>query len=136
MILRASCGLNYEEFVEFLNVIAKQRMWTITKKVIDTASEESDLNNKSSVFEDWRNAINILEREGQQSLTDYCRYDLVKVRECLMSLKDEHSFNELQNKDLQIRVDDLLQEIHTTLESERKRTTAFSDDSIDHISCK
>lgn len=136
MILRASCGLNYEEFVEFLNVIAKQRMWTITKKVIDTASEESDLNNKSSVFEDWRNAINILEREGQQSLTDYCRYDLVKVRECLISLKDEHSFNELQNKDLQIRVDDLLQEIHTTLESERKRTTAFSDDSIDHISCK
>lgn len=124
MILRASCGINYEEFVEFLNVIAKQRIWTITEHAVATDSKETKLDNKtslkrtefnSSVFQDWSSAINILEGQEQQSLIDYCSYDLVKVKECLISLKDEHSFNELQNKDLQIRVDDLLQELHTTL---------------------
>ena len=126
MILRASCGINYEEFVEFLNVIAKERIWTITGQAVATDSKETKLDNKtslkrtefnSSVFQDWSSAMNILEGREQQSLIDYCRYDLVKVKECLISLKDEHSFKELQNKDLQIRVDDLLQEMHTTLTS-------------------
>ena len=58
-----------------------------------------------------------LEGQEQQLLIDYCRYDLVKVEECLMSLKDESSFIELQNNDLQILVAKLLQIIHTTLES-------------------
>ncbi|KAL9958455.1 hypothetical protein ACROYT_G035470 [Oculina patagonica] len=131
VILRASCGINYEEFLEFLNVIAKQRILTITgKPVMDTASEETNSNNKtsltrtefkSSVFQDWSSTINILEGQEHKSLIDYCRYDLEKVQECLISLKDEHPFNELQNKDLQIRVNNLLQEIHTTPENERTR---------------
>lgn len=126
VMLRASCGINYEEFVEFLDVIAKQRICNIREKVIDATSVEKNLNNqtslsrtdfKSSVFQDWSSSM--VEGQGQLLLIDYCRHDLVKVKECLISLKGEHSFNELQNKDLQIRIDELLQEIHTTLENKQ-----------------
>ena len=57
-----------------------------------------------------------LEGQEQQLLIDYCRYDLVKVKECLMSLKDQNLFIKLQNNSLQILVDELLREIHTALE--------------------
>ena len=126
VVLRASCGMNYEEFVEFLDVIANPRIRTITGKVVDEANQDRHLDSKtshtkikskSSVFQVWSASMKILEGQEQQLLIDYCRYDLVKVKECLMSLKDENSFIELQNKDLQILVDKLLQEIHTALES-------------------
>lgn len=126
VILRASCGMNYEEFVEFLDVIAKERIRTITGKVVDEANQEKHLDtkksqtrteSKSSVFQVWSASMKTLEGQGLQLLMNYCRYDLVKVKECLTSLKDENSFIELQNKDLQILVDELLQEIHTALES-------------------
>jgi len=117
--------LNYEEFVEFLDVIAKPRIRTITRKVVDEANRDKHLHSKkchskteskSTVFQDWSASMKTLERQEQQLLTDYCRYDLDKVKECLMSLKNQTSFIELQNKDLQILVDDLLRKIHTAVE--------------------
>jgi len=125
VVLRASCGLNYEEFVEFLDVIANPRIRTITGKVMDETNQDKHLDSKnchsetesnSAVFQDWSASMKTLERQEQQLLIDYCRYDLDKVKECLMSLKNQTSFMELQNKDLQILVDELLREIHTALE--------------------
>jgi len=125
VVLRASCGLNYEEFVEFLDVIASPRIRTITGKVVDEGNQDKHLDSKkshskteskSSVFQDWSASMKTLEEQEQQLLIDYCRYDLVKVKECLMSLKDETSFIKLQNKHLQIVVDELLREIHAALD--------------------
>ena len=125
VVLRASCGLNYEEFVEFLDVIANPRIQSITVKVMDEANQDKHLDSKTSqskteskgsVFQVWSASMKTLEGQEQQLLIDYCRYDLVKVKECLVSLKDENSFIKLQNKNLQILVEELLQEIHAALQ--------------------
>ena len=126
MILRASCGINYEEFIEFLDVITRQRMCCLTEKTVDSRSEQKDHQQKSlartgfesSVFQDWKKSIDALEGEQQCALTNYCRYDLMKIRQCLVSLKDEQSFTDLENGDLQIKLDQLLQNIDTTLEKD------------------
>ena len=116
--------------MDFLAVIVKQRIWSMREKVYDAATSESkiidsetSLTNKylkNLVFHDWSSSIFTLERQEQLVLMDYCRYDLVKAKECLISLKDEHSFIEMQNRDLQLRVDELLQEISTTLENNKQ----------------
>lgn len=120
VVLRASCGLNYEEFVEFLNVIANPRIQTITVKVMSEANQDKHLDSKTSqskteskgsVFQVWSASMKTLEGQEGQLLIDYCRYDLLKVKECLMSLKDQNSFTKLQNNNLQILVEELLREI-------------------------
>ena len=125
VVLRASCGLNYEEFVEFLDVIANPRIRTITGEVMDEANQDKHLeskksrsqtDSKGSVFQVWSASMKTLEDQEQQLLIDYCRYDLVKVTECLVSLKDQNSFIKLQNSNLQILVEELLREIHTALQ--------------------
>jgi len=112
--------------VELLNVIANPRIQTITGKDVNGVDYDKHLDRKtshtktqcnSSVFHVWSASMKTLEGQEQKLLIDYCRYDLVKVEECLMSLKDESSFIELQNNDLQILVAKLLQIIHTALES-------------------
>lgn len=112
--------MNYEEFVEFLNVIANPRIQTITVKVmseanqdrhLDSKTSQSKTESKSSVFQVWSASMKTLEGQEEQLLIDYCRYDLLKVKECLMSLKDQNSFTKLQNNNLQILVEELLREI-------------------------
>ena len=124
VVLRASCGLNYKEFLEFLVVIANPRIRTITGKDVDEANQDKHLDSKkshakteskSSAFQVWSASMKTLEGQKQQLLIDYCRYDLVNVKECLMSLKDQKLFIKLPNNNLQILVDELLREIHTAL---------------------
>ena len=131
MILRASCGINYEEFVEFLGLIARQRLRTIQEKETGTPRELKDMDSEArstetgseiSVFQDWSRSIRFLEEQEQCSLMNYCRYDLIKVKECLVNLKDEHSFIEMQSRDLQLRIDALLQDISVTLENASGRS--------------
>ena len=125
VVLRASCGLNYEEFLEFLDVIANPRIRTVTGKVMDEANQDKHLESRnsrsqtesnSSVFQVWSASMKTLEGQEQQLLIDYCRYDLLKVKQCLVSLKDQNSFIKLQNNNLQILVEELLREIHTALQ--------------------
>ena len=127
MILRASCGINYEEFVEFLDSIAKQRIGIVKGKKTVTPRELKDMDSEAcltekgseiSVFQDWSRSICILEEQEQCSLMNYCRYDLVKVKECLTNLTDEHSLIEMQNRDLQLRVDALLRDISVALDND------------------
>lgn len=131
VILRASCGINYEEFVEFLDLIARQRLRTIQEKETGTPRELKDMDSEArstetgseiSVFQDWSRSIRFLEEQEQCSLMNYCRYDLIKVKECLVNLKDEHSFIEMQSRDLQLRIDALLQDISVTLENASGRS--------------
>lgn len=127
VILRASCGINYEEFVEFLDSIAKQRIGIVKGKKTVTPRELKDMDSEAcltekgseiSVFQDWSRSICILEEQEQCSLMNYCRYDLVKVKECLANLTDEHSLIEMQNRDLQLRVDALLRDISVALDND------------------
>lgn len=131
VILRASCGINYEEFVEFLGLIARQRLRTIQEKETGTPRELKDMDSEArstetgseiSVFQDWSRSIRFLEEQEQCSLMNYCRYDLIKVKECLVNLKDEPSFIEMQSRDLQLRIDALLQDISVTLENASGRS--------------
>ncbi|PFX23269.1 JmjC domain-containing protein 4 [Stylophora pistillata] len=127
VILRASCGINYEEFVEFLDSIAKQRIGIVKGKKTVTPRELKDMDSEAcltekgseiSVFQDWSRSICILEEQEQCSLMNYCRYDLVKVKECITNLTDEHSLIEMQNRDLQLRVDALLRDISVALDND------------------
>lgn len=131
MILRASCGINYEEFVEFLDLIARQRLRTIQEKKTGTPRELKDMDSQArstetgseiSVYQDWSRSIRFLEEQERCSVMNYCRYDLIKVKECLVNLKDEHSFIEMQSTDLQLRIDALLQDISVTLENASGRS--------------
>lgn len=121
MILRASCGINYKEFVDFLHVIASRRICALTQRNVvfsqrDTDDEKSGLvlarpDFESFVFQDWKKSVEI--RDGQEHRTwiEYCRYDLHKIKECLVCVKDDQSFIDLQNVDLQSRVHKLLHDI-------------------------
>ena len=68
----------------------------------------------SSVFQDWKKSIEVLD-EKQRTVTDYCRYDLTKIKECIVRLQRDQSFVDLQNDDLQITLDKLLYDIDTHL---------------------
>ena len=69
----------------------------------------------SSVFQDWKNSVKSFEEQEQRTLKDYCRYDLIKIKECLVNVKSDHSFMELQNEDLHLRLDKLLNDIDNCL---------------------
>jgi len=128
VILRASCGMSYAEFIEFLDVIAKERMCTFTEKAVGTGSVENNSTQKSSlkrtefessVFQDWKKTIGILETQEQRTVKDYCRYDLMKIKECLITLKDNQSFRDLQSEDLHCKVTELLHDINTTMNNKQ-----------------
>ena len=53
--------------------------------------------------------------QEQRTLKDYCRYDVIKIKECLVKVKSDHSFMELQNEDLRLRLDKLLNVIDNCL---------------------
>ena len=102
-------------------------MRTITAKALDSSGKEKDFGQKScstetefgsAVFQDWK--MSVLSSEGQEgrTLIDYCRYDLVKIKECVVSVRDDRSFSDLQNEDLQLRLSKLLQDIDTILKKQ------------------
>ena len=99
-------------------------MLTITAKALDSSGKEKNVGQKSSltetefessVFQHWKMSVLSLEGQEGRTLMDYCRYDLVKINECLVSIRDDQSFSDLQNEDLQLRLGKLLQDIDTTL---------------------
>ena len=120
MILKASCGINYDEFIEFLDVIARRRLDALTQRTVDSSQQE-DNNEKrtllaepefeSYVFEDWKNSVDVLDENQERTWADYCRYDLSKIKECLIGVKNDQSFNDLENLELRSRVDKLLLDI-------------------------
>ena len=55
------------------------------------------------------------EGQEQRTVKDYCRYDLVKIKECIVNAKSDHSFMELQNEDLHLKLDKLLNDIDKCL---------------------
>jgi len=120
--------MSYAEFIEFLDVIAKERMCTFTEKAVGTGSVENNSTQKSSlkrtefessVFQDWKKTIGILETQEQRTVKDYCRYDLMKIKECLITLKDNQSFRDLQSEDLHCKVTELLHDINTTMNNKQ-----------------
>lgn len=118
--MKASCGINYEEFIEFLDVIARRRLDALTQRTVDSSQQE-DNNEKrallagpgfeNDVFQDWKKSVDDLDEKQERTWADYCRYDLSKIEECLIGVKNDQSFNDLQNLELQSRVDKLLLDI-------------------------
>ncbi|XP_067018397.1 2-oxoglutarate and iron-dependent oxygenase JMJD4-like isoform X3 [Acropora muricata] len=120
MILKASCGINYEEFIEFLNVIARRRLAALLQRMVDSSQREDNDEKRtllagpdfeSYVFEDWKTSVDVLDERQERTWADYCRYDLSKIKECLTGVKSDQFFNDLQNLELQSRVDKLLLDI-------------------------
>lgn len=74
----------------------------------------------SSVFQDWKNSVKGFEGQEQRTLKDYCRYDLIKIKGCLVKVKSDHSFTELQNEDLHLKLDKLLNDIDKCLKKTEK----------------
>lgn len=102
-------------------------MLTITAEALDSSGKEENFGQKSSltetefessVFQDWKMSVLSLEEQEGRTLMDYCRYDLVKIKECVVSVRDDQSFSDLQNEDLQLRLRKLLQDIDTTLKKQ------------------
>lgn len=60
------------------------------------------------------------EGQEQRTLKDYCRYDLIKIKECLVNVKSDHCFMELQNEDLQLKLDKILNDIDDCLRKEER----------------
>ena len=124
VILRASCGIDYPEFIEFLDAVAKRRIVTVSEADFDWNREGKGRKDQtslkttdfvSSVFQDWKNSVKGFEGQEQRTLKDYCRYDLVKIKECIVKVKSDHSFMELQNEDLHLKLDKLLNDIDKCL---------------------
>ena len=120
MILKASCGINYEEFIEFLDVIARRRLAALSQRTVYSSQQEGNDEKRtllaapdfeSYVFEDWKKSVDVLDETQERTRADYCRYDLSKIKECLIGVKSDQSFNDLQNLELQSRVDKLLLDI-------------------------
>ncbi|XP_074629189.1 2-oxoglutarate and iron-dependent oxygenase JMJD4-like isoform X2 [Acropora palmata] len=120
MILKASCGINYEEFIEFLDVIARRRLAALSQRTVYSSQQEDNDEKKtlpagpdfeSYVFEEWKKSVDVLNERQERTWADYCRYDLSKIKECLIGVKNDQSFNDLQNLELQSRVDKLLLDI-------------------------
>lgn len=61
------------------------------------------------------------EGQEQRTLKDYCRYDLVKINECIVKVKSDHSFMELQNEDLHLKLDKLLNDIDTEMSKANRK---------------
>lgn len=127
MILRASCGINYAEFIDFLDVIAMRRIRTFTENTSDsiTAEKQNEQNSsvvktelESLVFKDWQKAMDNLEGHEGRTFKDYCRYDLEKIKECLVSIQDDQTFGELESEDLQLRLGKLLHSVDAALETD------------------
>lgn len=120
MIMKASCGINYEEFIEFLDVIAMRRLDALSQRTVYSSQQEDNDEKrtllagpdfKSYVFEDWKKSVDVLDETQERTWADYCRYDLSKIKECLIGVESDQSFNDLQNLELQSRVDKLLLDI-------------------------
>lgn len=120
MILKASCGINYEEFIEFLDVIARRRLAALSQRIVDSSQREDNDEKRtlragpdfeSYVFEDWKTSVDVLDERQERTWADYCRYDLSNIKECIIGVKSDQSFNDLQNLELQSRVDKLLLDI-------------------------
>ena len=101
-------------------------MLTITEKALDSSGKEKHHGQKlsltetdieSSVFQDWKKSVLNLEGQEERTLMDYCRYDLMKIRECVVSVAEDQSFSVLQNEDLQLRLRKLLRDIDVTLKN-------------------
>ena len=60
------------------------------------------------------------EGQEQRTVKDYCRYDLIKIKEFLVKVKSDHSFMELQNEDLHLKLDKLLNDIDNCLRKTEK----------------
>lgn len=129
VILRASCGIDYREFIEFLDAVATRRILTISEAGFDWNREGKDRKDQtslkttdfvSSVFQDWKNSVKGFGGQEQRTLKDYCRYDVIKIKECLVKVKSDHSFTELQNEDLHLKLDKLLNDIDKCLKKTEK----------------
>lgn len=127
VILRASCGINYAEFIDFLDVIAMRRIRTFTENTSDSITAEKQNEQKSSVvkteleslvFKDWQKAMDNLEGHERRTFKDYCRYDLEKIKECLVNIQDDQTFGELESEDLQLRLGKLLHGVDAALEKD------------------
>lgn len=123
MILRASCGINYAEFIDFLDVIAMRRIRTFTDSI--TAEKQNEQKSsvvktelESLVFKDWQKAMDNLEGQEGRTFKDYCRYDLEKIKECLVNIQDDQTFGELESEDLQLRLGKLLHGVDAALEKD------------------
>lgn len=74
----------------------------------------------TSSFMEWMYATKDLQNRERHSLVDYCRFDLLKVSECLCEIEKENSFCHLADQSLQFELNQTSQQIQDLFCNVRK----------------
>ena len=119
-VIKLNKLINYEELIEFLDVIAIRRLDALSQRTVCSSQQEDNDEKRtllagsdfeSHVFEDQKKSVDVLDERQERTWADYRRYDLSKIKECLVGIRNDQFFNDLQNLELQSRVDKLLLDI-------------------------
>ena len=82
--------INYEELIEFLDVIARRRLAALSQRTVYSSQQEGNDEKRtllagpdfeSHMLEDWKKSVEILDERKERTWADYYRYDLSKIKD-------------------------------------------------------